>query len=324
MKENIILFPCDREFISFIDYLDFEKYEISGLCVLEHSSVTADIKLNIPVIDVKNVDFKSFDTVVLCDETYHAHSFIKDCIRYGKKIVDARLEDNIEFEKLDEISEEQKLCSPVVFVMGITPYTEKFHIQLLLRKRFLDEGYKVSQIGSKPYSSLFGFHSFPLFMSETIDNTQKILQFRKYVKYIELKEKPDVIVIGIPGGIMSVNRKHHFDFGLTAYMISHAVEPDYVIMNMLYNQNYTQEQLDEINQTCIHKFNWEIDSFHLSNSLLDPASLKSEILKFIKIGNKKYLNNVEELYDLMSPVDMDRMYKNMIDKLSSYNVNQIF
>lgn len=123
---------------------------------------------------------------------------------------------------------------------------------------------------------------------------------------------------------MSVNRKHHFDFGMTAYMISHAVEPDYVIMSMLYNSNYTEEQLEEINQTCIHKFNWKIDSFHISNSLLDPASLKSEILKFIKISDKKYLNQVKGLYDLMNSEGMDKMYESMIDKLASYNVNQIF
>lgn len=324
MKEKVILFPCDREMVSFVDYIDFGEYEIDGLCVLEDSSVEANIESNIPILDVKNIDFKLFDTVILIDETYHAHSFIKECIRYGKKIIDVKLIEKKGSEKLDEISDEQKICIPVIFVAGITPYTEKFHVQLALRKHLLNDGYKVSQIGSKSYSILFGFHSYPSFMSDTLDNTEKILLFRKYVKYIEKQEQPDIIVIGIPGGIMSINRKHHFDFGMTAYMISHAVEPDYVIMSMLYSQNYTEEQLEEINQTCIHKFNWRIGSFHLSNSLLDPASLKSEIVKFIKIGNKKYLNKVEGLYDLMNPIDMDKMYEDMISKLTSYNVNQIF
>ncbi len=324
MKEKVILFPCDREIISFMDYIDFEEYEISGLCVLEDSSVDVEVKTDIPVLDVKNIDFKLFDTIILIDETYHTHSFIKKCIENGKKIIDIRVEEKIDIEKLDAISEEQKICIPVIFVVGITSYTEKFHVQLTLRKHLLDSGYKVSQIGSKQYSNIFGFHSYPSFMSETIDNTKKILLFRKYVKCIEQQEQPDIIVIGIPGGIMGANRKHHFDFGITAYMVSHAVEPDYVIMNMLYNPNYTEEQLEEINQTCIHKFNWRIDSFHLSNSLLDPASLKSEILKFIKIGDKMYLHKVEGLYDLMNPIDMDKMYEAMITKLASYNVNQIF
>lgn len=324
MKETAILFPCDREIISFMDYVDFEGYEISGLCVLEDSNIEIEIKSDFPVLDVKNIDFKLFDNVILIDEAYHTHSFIEECITHGKKIIDIRMEEKIESEKLDVISEEQKLCIPVVFVVGITPYTEKFHVQLALRKHLLDDGYKVSQIGSKAYCNLFGFHSYPAFMNESMDNTRKILLFRKYVKYIEQQEQPDIIIIGIPGGIMSVNRKYHFDFGMTTYMVSHAVEPDYVIMSMLYNSNYTEEQLEEINQTCIHKFNWKIDSFHISNSLLDPVSLKSEILKFIKISDKKYLNQIEGLYDLMNPVGMDKMYESMIAKLASYNVNQIF
>lgn len=324
MKEKAVIFPCDRELVSFMKYFEFTEYEISGLCVLEDSNVVAENKEDIPILDMENVDFGLFGVVILVDETYYTHSFVKDSIERGKKLIDARQLKAIEIEKLDAISEEQKLEVPVIFVAGVTPYTEKFHVQLALRKRLLDNGYKVSLIGSKEYSGLFGFHSFPLFMSEPMDNTERILLFRKYVKYIEQQEQPDIIVVGIPGGIMGVNRKHHFDFGMTAYMVSQAVEPDYVIMNMLYGQEYIKEQLEEINQCCKYKLNFEIDSFHLSNSFFDPASLKSEQLVFIKMGNKKYLNRIERLYDLLNPTDMDKAFETMITKLSSYNVNQIF
>lgn len=323
MRENAVIFPCDRELFSFMKYIDFAEYEINGLCVLQDSNVVAENKDDIPILDMENIDFGLFDVVILVDGTYHEHSFIKDSIRHGKKVIDAGLLKTIEVKELDAISEEQKLEVPVIFVAGVTPYTEKFHVQLALRKRLLDNGYKVSQIGSKEYSGLFGFHSYPLFMSEPMDNTKRILLFRKYVKYIELKEQPDIIVIGIPGGIMGINKKHHFDFGMTAYMVSQAVEPDYVIMNMLYGQNYTKEQLEEINQCCKYKLNFEIDSFHLSNSFFDPASLKSEQLVFIKVGNKKYLNRIGKLYDFLNASDMDKAFEAMIAKLSSYNVNQI-
>lgn len=324
MKEKAVIFPCDRELFSFMKYIDFTEYEISGLCVLQDSNIVAENKEDIPVLDMESIDLGLFDVVILVDKTYHTHSFIKDSIRCGKKVIDAGLLKTIEMKRLDDISEEQKLETPVIFVAGVTPYTEKFHVQLALRKRLLDNGYKVSQIGSKEYSGLFGLHSYPLFMSEPMDNTKRILLFRKYVKYIEQKEQPDIIVIGIPGGIMGINRKHHFDFGMTAYMVSQAVEPDYVIMNMLYGQNYTKGQLEEINQCCKYKLNFEVDSFHLSNSFFDPASLKSEQLIFIKVGNKKYLNRIERLYDFLNPEDMDKAFKVMIAKLSSYNVNQIF
>lgn len=159
-------------------------------------------------------------------------------------------------------------------------------MQLALRKRLLDNDYKVSVIGSKPYSSLFGFHSFPFFMNENMDNTQKIILFRKYVKYVEMIEQPDLIIIGIPGAIMAINKKHHFDFGVTAYMVSQAVTGDYVIMNMLYGKKYTTEQLEELSRVCKYRLNFEIDSFHLSNAWLDPSTLKDDQLKIVKLGKK--------------------------------------
>ena len=246
MRKKAVVFPCDRELVSFVKYIDFADYEIRGLCVLEDSNV-ADNKEDIPILDIGTIDFNLFDVVILVDETYHKHSFVEDSRVHGKDIIYIKQVQSIEKEQINSISEEQRLDVPVIFIAGVTSYTEKFHVQLALRSRFLDNGYKVSQIGSKEYSALFGFHPYPLFMNVPMDNTERILLFRKYVKYIELLEQPDVIVLGIPGGIMGVNRKHHFDFGMTAYMVSQAVEPDYVIMNMLYSQNYTKEQLEEIN-----------------------------------------------------------------------------
>lgn len=324
MKEKAVLFPCDREFLSLAEYIEFDGYEISGLCVLEDSNVIEDEAENIPVFDIADIDYGLFDDIILIDKAYHSHAFIEDSIRHGKKVIDVAEIQKIRNDKFTDISEEQTIDVPVVFVAGITHYTEKFHVQLVLRKHLLDYGYKVSQIGSKQYSGLFGFHSFPSFMIEPMDNTERILLFRKYVKYIEQEEQPNIVVIGIPGGIMAVNKKHHFDFGMTAYMVSQAVEPDYTIMSMLYGKNYTKDQLEEINQTCRYKFNFEINSFHLSNALLDPASLKHENLTFIKMGNKKYFNKVERLYDFLNPEDMDKAFESMITELISYNVNQIF
>ena len=251
---------------------------------------------------------------------------IENSIKKGKNVIyiGQKEKEDFDFKRLELISEEQQISVPIVFVVGTAPYTEKFQIQLALRKQLLANGYKVSSIGSKPYSSLFGFHSFPFFMNENKDDTQKIILFKKYVKCIEMTEQPDLIVIGIPGAIMAINKKHHFDYGVTAYMVSQAVAGDYVIMNMLYGKKYTTEQLEELSKVCKYRLNFEVDSFHLSNAWLDPSTLKDDQLRIIKLGKKEYDQNVDRLYDLMNPTDMDRVYEDMITKLASYNVNQIF
>lgn len=326
MKSNALLFPCDVELLSMIEYIDFGDYTISGLVVLENSNAFATDDINIPIIDVTDVKYDAFDNGIVIEPDFYKHSFIENSIKKGKNVIyiGQKEKEDFDFKRLELISEEQQISVPIVFVVGTAPYTEKFQIQLALRKQLLANGYKVSSIGSKPYSSLFGFHSFPFFMNENKDDTQKIILFKKYVKCIEMTEQPDLIVIGIPGAIMAINKKHHFDYGVTAYMVSQAVAGDYVIMNMLYGKKYTTEQLEELSKVCKYRLNFEVDSFHLSNAWLDPSTLKDDQLRIIKLGKKEYDQNVDRLYDLMNPTDMDRVYEDMITKLASYNVNQIF
>lgn len=64
-----------------------------------------------------------------------------------------------------------------------------------------------------------------------------------------------------------------------------------MVINMLYSKSYTKEQLEEIRQVCQYRHNLDIDSFHLSNTLLDPSSLTYEQLKFIKLGKGNMRKN---------------------------------
>lgn len=323
MKMKSVIFPCDQELCSMTAYIECVDYTIIGLVALEDSNAFSSVTSGVPVISVSEVDYDSFDSILLVDSEYVSHPFIEEGMGRGKNIIDIEKED-FDICCLEGITEEQHITVPVVFVAGVAPYTEKFLVQLSLRKKLLENDYQVSQIGSNRYSRLFGFHLYPEFMDGDMSNEQKIVSFKKYVKYIEVKEHSDIIVVGIPGGIMPVNKRHHFDFGVTAYMISQAISADYVIMNMLYGKSYTREQLEEIRQVCRYRNNFEIDSFHLSNTLLDPTSLVYDQLKFIKLGKREYEQKIDGLYDLMNPADMDKMYEDMITKLSSYNVNQIF
>lgn len=326
MKSDALLFPCDVELLSMIKYIDLGEYTIKGLVVLENSNISSVDEMSMPIIDVADVEYDAFDNVIVIEPEFYRHSFIENSIKKGKNVIyiEQKEKEDFDLKQLDSVSEEQQIFVPVVFVAGTAPYTEKFHVQLALRKHLLDNGYKVSVIGSKTYSGLFGLHSFPFFMYENMDNIQKIILFKKYVKYIEMIEQPDLIIIGIPGAIMAINKKHHFDFGITAYMVSQAVAGDYVIMSMLYGKKYTTEQLEELSRVCKYRLNFEVDSFHLSNAWLDPSTLKDDQLKIIKMGKKEYDQKVDKLYDLMNPDDMDKVYEDMIAKLSSYNVNQIF
>ena len=79
----------------------------------------------------------------------------------------------------------EELKTPVTMIVGQGPSTGKFETQLGMRKELVNRGFRISQVGSRPYCELFGFHSFPSFMfSKELDETQKIIAFNYFIKKI--------------------------------------------------------------------------------------------------------------------------------------------
>lgn len=323
MYNRAIVFSREPEICSLINYYKYSNQYIITAFVFEDEQTDILTKeSNIPIIKTTEVDYKGFDTVLTLSKEDLIHPFIKNCIKNGKEILGMENSEEIDYEFLEKIDEDNSIRVPIVIIAGVSRYTEKFLVQLILRDKLIKDGYRVSIIGNRRYGSLFGIHPFPPFMMDAIDNEKRILLFQKYVKMIEENENPELILICIPGGVTPISKRHHFDYGTTAYLVSQAIDPDYVIMNLLYN-NYTDEELDEIRKLCLYRFNYKIDCFHLSGTLIDPMSLKESKLKYIRIEKAKRERQVDNLYDLTNPEDADIMYESMIDRLSSYNVNQL-
>ena len=87
MKSNALLFPCDVELLSMIEYIDFGDYTISGLVVLENSNAFATDDINIPIIDVTDVKYDAFDNVIVIEPDFYKHSFIENSIKKGKNVI---------------------------------------------------------------------------------------------------------------------------------------------------------------------------------------------------------------------------------------------
>ena len=109
----------------------------------------------------------------------------------------------------------QEIEVPIISVMGVGYNVSKFDVQLYLREMFLKKGYKVAQIGTKKISNIMGFYSIPDFMyNNRFSGEETILRFNEFVKKVEDKEKPDIIIIGVPEPILPLNKKHLFSFGI--------------------------------------------------------------------------------------------------------------
>lgn len=215
--------------------------------------------------------------------------------------------------------------TPIITVIGASERTNKFEIQLVLREKLQEIGYKVSQVGSRTDCGFLGFHPFPGFMfNRNLHESSKIVLFNQYIKKIELSEKPDVIIIGVPGGIMPINKKFTTKFGVTAFEISNAIESDFVILSVLY-ENYLPHFFEKISFASKGKFGFDVDCINLSNVQFDwRGSDDANTVLYITFDNTDIdksisnLNNVSlPVYNIFNSNDCMRLVNQVINKLSN-------
>lgn len=183
---------------------------------------------------------------------------------------------------------------PTVLILGAGEQTDKFDIQLNLRDYFISKGYSVLQYGSKDYSAFLGFLPLPDFMFDAIGFEKKVLSLNSYLYTQISDQKPDVLILGVPGGIQRASIKEPRYFGELAYVISNSVNPDVCIMS-LYNSNHSETFLSELKVKLKHCFNESL--FSNENHFLsrDIAYLLLELEKEYDISIDDFVGTMDEL-----------------------------
>lgn len=216
---------------------------------------------------------------------------------------------------------------PIMGILGATERTGKFNIQLALREKLINQGYKVSQIGTKHYSEIFGFHSFPGFMmSPNISESNKIMLFNHYVKKIEIEENPDIILIGVPGGTMTYNNKYTNRFGILAFEVCNAVQFDSTVVSTLYS-DYKEEYFSSMKQALRYRLGIEIDAFNLTPlkgdfEILDSINRFGYLTldsDFIDDKIRTFSNSNLKVCNVLNEKNRDELTEYLIDKLASYS-----
>lgn len=212
---------------------------------------------------------------------------------------------------------------PVVFVMGLGPNTGKLEVQLALRRSFTQIGYKVSQLGSNGAASFFGFSPLPAFLSENRWSVEeKIIMLNHFLYHKCIRDRSDVLIIGVPGGIMPLNPMVYEDLGIMAFLISQAVRPDVAVLN-LYSHEYSQEYFDELRMICKYRYNFDLEFLAVSSSGVSLSSDTHEC-EFTRIStevSEQYLSSREnyrnvQLFRVFDKQDMKALGDAVIERLA--------
>lgn len=361
MKRNrVMVYPYDKEFLSLLRHSNkINQFEITnivspfgwGFNGKDAGVIDYGEPLGIIVKDNFDLALNECDTVIfnkpLLELNYEKFikSKISTAIEKNKNIIClARLEDNdrsqfeiqcrskgLTFEyysnsyeydnALKEVTKVSEINSPIVFVMGLSEDTNKFGVQLALRKKFMENGYKVSQIGSRSYSGFLGFNPMPDFMfNNQVADYEKIMLFNRFVKNIEEEEKPDVIIVGIPGGIMPINSNFPNKFGITAFEISRAITPDATVLCTHYNMFY-KEYFENIMLLLKYRFSAELSCYYVNNTMLDfmNQDIQNDI-SLININFEKVSEEAKRNQKMGVPMysSVDDVYVKIEEVLNSY------
>ena len=144
---------------------------------------------------------------------------------------------------------------PVLAVMGTSSQQGKFTLQLALRRRLIQKGYKVGQIGTEHHSRLFGMDAaFPMGYASPLK-----LPFQHYIPYLDYKMReifqrtqPDIILTGSQSGTIPYHVQEHSTHCLSSLAFLLGVKPDacILVVNSIDAEEYIRDTIDGIRAVC--------------------------------------------------------------------------
>lgn len=121
------------------------------------------------------------------------------------KIEELKPKINNWLENFSANSHLQDIPVPILAILGTGPQQGKFSLQILLRKLFMRDNYRLLQIGTEPQSQLFGFDfTYPTGFESGIQSTpvwNSLLINRLLNKFFDMRH-PDIVLAGLQSGLV--------------------------------------------------------------------------------------------------------------------------
>lgn len=341
--KKVMIFPYDKrsEFILKNEYLLQYDIKIDKICypkgwkiynkdLVNDYRVSCDYIGDIENCDLlwivnsdKNLDFKKSILPLIKEAAVQEKEII--CTRKISEYEKLLLEDfKVKFSLYDDFKNHNDLeifdiDKPIIFVVGQYDKMDKMSIEFEIRKAFLEKGYKVSQVMSRLEGNLFGVKAFDNLFEKNISNKEKILSINHNIKELEVKENSDVIIIGVPGGVMSFSRKVVEDFGEEITLITKSISPDCTIMSFPYYSDISEYKV--YYEYMLEKYNIYVDYFNICNKMIDVSESETKNkLKYVTMNNDKVeeLTKNSKFFAITSKNNINKIVDNIINQLNNY------
>lgn len=239
--KKAIAFPCNKEMHSLLAYKDMLTFELQGIYDVRFTGNIgktarklvpyAEPEEDMVVMDYSEIDWDGDWDTLICGHCGPINKQAKkDVFLELLTLCSEHQKHMFSFDHVldrDELPEELTRClffpfvdesyipanrfgklrycgTPVVAVMGTSSVQGKFTLQLELRKRFLEEGYHLGQIGTEPSSRLFGMQEcFPMGYNASVflEPRESVPVLNEIIWELE-KDNCDIILAGCQSGTL--------------------------------------------------------------------------------------------------------------------------
>ena len=167
--------------------------------------------------------------------------------------------------------------APVVLVGGmLAEAADNFEVLAGLAEQFSKNGYRPLVLTRQPIGEVFGFYNINhVFSRSRFTESQKIQEINTHVKFLELTEVPDVILMEAPDAAMRFSNDKPNGHGIKTFMLCQAVAPDYFIITVPY-KFAEPELLSAMSTGFKYRLGSPIHAVQVSNCMLD-LSMDKEI-----------------------------------------------
>ena len=352
MGKAAAIFPYNKEMQGLTRFSDLLNFEIAGIFDIRRSG---KIGMKVPVKEggdekvffVRNVDSldeTEYDMLIIghtdelsyADGSFNAAEIIKSNLRKGKRVYSL---DDFEDEEIGEYTKKGMFFSPKIIIDGekIVPFGKlyrtsvpvvgvfgthsrqgKWTLQLELRKRFLNDGYNLGQLGTEPTALLFGMdacYHFGYNSSSKYNYYERISHINSLIHDMSMQKK-EIILSGSQSQTITSNTANIDGFAIEQYIFLQALQPDAVVLAIRY-----EDETSYIGST-IRFIEAAVDCrvlglvlFPIKEKLGNDRDLKISDAEITELRNKIWtsIGRTMKIYRLDCKEDLDSLYDSIID-----------